>query len=124
MLWEELDHLLKLGCAAKNQGGLTNPWYFEQHIYKVDQMSGRMVTGEDVPLLPSPDAGATPVQTISWDVVELKAFKPDMPFQQVSTVDGKQGYMATDKLRSLIDYRLLASRRNGKWSIVTLISGD
>lgn len=124
MLWDELDQLLDLGCAVDNQGGITIPWYFEQHIDKVDQTSGMLVTGENVPLLPSPDPKAKPLKTISWDVVELQELKPDDPFQQVTTTDGTGGYIATDKLRSLIDYRLRASRRNGKWSIVSFVSGD
>jgi hypothetical protein len=124
MLWDELTQLLKLGCAANSQGGFTIPWYFEQHIDKVDQMSGMIVTGEKVPLLTAPDAASTPIETISWDVVELNALRPDDPYQHVTTADGKQGYIATDKLRSLIDYRLMASPRNGKWSVVSLVSGD
>jgi hypothetical protein len=124
MLWDELDQLLKLGCAANPQGGLTIPWYFEQHIDKVDAMSGMLVTGEGVPLLPEPDARSAPIRTISWDVVELTALKPDDPFQHVATADGTKGYIATDKLRSLLDYRLLASQRNGKWSMVSLVAGD
>jgi hypothetical protein len=123
-LWDELDKLLSLGCAANQQGGITIPWYFEQHIDKVDQTSGMLVTGENVPLLPAPNKTAKPARTISWDVVELKTLKPDDPFQQVTTLDGAQGYIATDKLRSLLDYRLLATSRNGKWSIVSLVSGD
>jgi hypothetical protein len=77
-----------------------------------------------VPLLPAPDAKSEPIKTISWDVVELMALKPDDPFQHVTTADGTKGYIATDKLRSLLDYRLLASRRNGKWSVVSLVAGD
>ena len=124
MLWDELDQLLKLGCAANPQGGLTIPWYFEQHIDKVDAMSGMLVTGETVPIFAAPDATGKPIKTISWDVVELTALKPDDPFQHVTTTDGTKGYIATDKLRSLLDYRLLASQRNGKWSIVSLVAGD
>jgi hypothetical protein len=123
-LWDELGQLLSLGCAANQQGGLTIPWYFEQHIDKVDQTGGMLVTGEGVPLLPTPDATAKPNRMLSWDVVELKAFRPDDPFQHVTTTDGTEGYIATDKLRSLLDYRLLAMSRNGKWSIVSLVSGD
>jgi hypothetical protein len=123
-LWDELDRLLSLGCAANQQGGITIPWYFEQHIDKVDPTAGMLVIGENVPLLSGPDAAAKPLKTISWDVVELKTLKPDDAFQQVTTLDGAQGYIATDKLRSLLDYRLLATARNGKWSIVSLVSGD
>jgi hypothetical protein len=124
MLWDELDNLLALGCAANGQGGLTIPWYFEQHIDKVDQTSGMLVVGEKVPLLAAPDPKGKPIETLSWDVVTLRALKPDDPFQQVATLGGTKGYIATGKLRSLLDYRLLASRRNGKWSVVSLVAGD
>jgi len=124
MLWDALDQLLDLGCADNNQGGITIPWYFEQHIDKVDSVSGMLVTGEKVPMLAAPDAKGKPIRTISWDVVTLNALKPDEPFQQVTATDGAKGYVATDKLRSLLDYRLLATSRNGKWSVVSLVSGD
>ena len=123
-LWQELDELLALGCAVNKQGGLTIPWYFEQTITGVDAMTGMIVTGEEVPLRASPEDDAAPVRTISWDVVEIGSFRPDERYQQVTTIDGEQGYIATDKLRSLIDYRLSATSRNGRWSIVTLLAGD
>jgi hypothetical protein len=112
-LWDELAQLLSLGCAANQQGGLTIPWYFDQHIDKVDSMSGMMVVGEKVPLLPAPDAKGRPLATISWDVVTLTALKPDDPYQQVATLDGTKGSIATDQLRSLLASRLLATHRNG-----------
>jgi hypothetical protein len=123
-LWDELDQLLKLGCAANEQGGITIPWYFEQHIDKVDPSNGMLVTGEDVPLLSAPDPKSPPVETLSWNVVSLTSLAPDDRYQSVTTLDGKQGYIATDKLRSLLDYRVKATQRNGKWSIVSLVSGD
>jgi hypothetical protein len=124
-LWDELDQLLKLGCAANQQGGITIPWYFEQHIDKVDAANGMLVTGESVPLRSAPDPKSKPLATISWDVVSIDSLAPDDPYQSVTTVDRKtKGYIATDKLRSLLDYRLLATQRNGKWSIVALVSGD
>ena len=83
-----------------------------------------LVTGEAVPLLTAPDPKSKPVEAISWNLVTLNTLKPDDPYQHVSTMDGKQGYIATDKLRSLLDYRLLATQRNGKWSIVALVAGD
>ena len=123
-LWQELEELLALGCSANKQGGLTIPWYFDQPIEGVDPMMGMIVTGESVPLLSSPDEDATAVATLSWDVVEISTLQPDEPFQKVETTGGEEGYIATDKLRSLIDYRLLATSRNGNWRIVSLVAGD
>ena len=123
-LWQELEELLALGCSANKQGGLTIPWYFDQPIEGVDPFMGMIVTGEGVPLLGSPDEDGTAVATLSWDVVEISTLQPDEPFQKVETTGGEEGYIATDKLRSLIDYRLLATSRNGNWRIVSLVAGD
>jgi len=123
-LWQELGELLTLGCSANKQGGLTIPWYFDQAIKGVDPFMGMIVTGEKVPVTSSPEEGAETLTTLSWDVVEISALKPDEAFQKVETTGGEEGYIATDKLRSLIDYRLLAASRNGNWRIVSLVAGD
>lgn len=123
-LWQELGELLALGCSANKQGGLTIPWYFDQPIKGADSISGMIVTGENVPLLSSPEEGAQAVSTLSWDIVQISAVKPDEAFQKVKTAQGEEGYIATGKLRSLIDYRLLAVSRNGNWRIVSLVAGD
>ena len=123
-LWQELSELLKLGCAKNKSGGLTLPWYFEQDFGAADPTMSMMVTGEGVPLLESPEEDAPVLAAISWDVVRIATLKPDDDFQRVEAKDGTSGYVATDKLRSLIDYRLLASSRNGRWRIVSLVSGD
>jgi len=123
-LWDELDALLALGCSANKQGGITIPWYFDQHIGNADPASGMLVVGEKVPLLASPDDKDEPMRTISWDVVELANLKPDDAYQRVRTSDGDEGFIATDQLRSLVDYRLMATSRNGKWSVVSFVAGD
>lgn len=124
-LWDELDALLQLGCAAKGQSRITLPWYFAQKIDAVDPAAGMIVTGENVPLRIAPELDAEVLEEVSWDVVEaIDGLQPEAPFQHVETVKGKRGYIATDRLRSLLDYRLLASSRDGKWSITSLVAGD
>ena len=123
-LWQELGELLTLGCSANKQGGLTIPWYFDQSIEGVDPFMGLIVTDESVPVLSSPEENAAVVTTLSWDVVEISTLQPDEAFQKIETGEGEEGYIATDKLRSLVDYRLLATSRNGNWRIVSLVAGD
>jgi hypothetical protein len=125
-LWDELDQLMELGCAVNEQGGITMPWYFAQPIDEVDHAMGMLVTGEKVPLHKDASADSPTVTEISWDVVELKGgLQPGDKFQEVVTPDGKTaGFVATDKLRSLLDYRLIASSRDGKWSFTSLVAGD
>jgi hypothetical protein len=123
-LWSELDALMALGCSANGQGGITIPWYFNQDFGDVDAVSGWLVMGENVPVLASPDPGGKPLATISWDIIKIAALDPERKYQQVELPDKEVGFIATDKLRSIIDYRLIASSRNGRWRITSFVAGD
>ena len=123
-LWEELDALMALGCSANEQGGITIPWYFDQDMGAVDPFETWLVTGEDVPVYASLGEDSKPVASISWDLVTLAQVEPNQPRQQVTLPDDMTGYVATDKLRFLIDYRLVASSRNGRWRITSFLAGD
>jgi hypothetical protein len=122
--WGELDTLMTLGCSAHEQGGITIPWFFDQDMGETDPYYAMLVMGEDVPLLERPDPAARPVATISWDLVEIASLNPESPYQRVEFGDKQVGFIATDKLRSLIDYRLTASSRNDRWRIISFVAGD
>ncbi len=69
--------------------------------------------------------GSAAKQQLSWDLVTLdKGWHPDKRFQQVTTRGGAKGYVATDKLRSMLDYRLLANRKGEIWQITAFVAGD
>ena len=123
-LWGELDTLMALGCSANEQGGITIPWYFDQDMGPIDPFMGMLVTGEDVPVFAGPDPDSRRLTQVSWDVVEIASFDPEKPRQQIELAEDETGFIATDKLRSLIDYRLIASSRNGRWRITSFIAGD
>ena len=123
-LWGELDALMALGCSANKEGGITIPWFFDQEFGETDPYYAMLVTGENVPLYERPDPASKPVATISWDLVEIASLNPEGAYQRVELPDGKVGFIATDKLRSLIDYRLSASSRNGRWRIISFVAGD
>jgi len=123
-LWDELEKLLALGCAANAQGGITIPWIADQEMPVARPDAAMLVTGENVPVHSAPDAAAPQIGTVSWDVVVIDTLRPGEPFQQVALPDGNLGFIATDALRSLLDYRLTASSRNGKWSITSFLAGD
>lgn len=124
-LWEELDGLLSLGCAADFGGGMTIPWYFAQDIPGDDFYAMHLVTGEDVPLRAEPSDDAEVVSRISWDIVTLEEPVGDSTdFAYVSAPDGTLGHIGWDKLRGMIDYRMMASRDNRGWKIELFLSGD
>lgn len=121
----ELEHLLQLGCAATDGGGLTIPWHFAQDFGDTDSYSAMLVTGVDVPLRIRAEADAPVIEGLSWDVATLVGgLQPDAAFQQVKAVSGRTGYVETGKLRSLLDYRLLAVKQGDDWKIAALLAGD
>lgn len=129
-LWERLAPLAELGCAANALGGITLPWYFEQQIPAADPFATFIVTGEDVPVRRVPGADSPVVGRISWDAVEAVPETPEIEgYRHVRLIGAGEdkevdGFVASQRLRSLIDYRLTATSRNGRWRIISLVSGD
>ena len=122
-LWDELGKLLALGCSANEEGGVTIPWIFDQDLGEADPFTTFLVVGEDVPVFTGPD-GDRRKGSISWDLVEIASLDPQRPLQGVTLPGGTHGFIDMDRLRSLIDYRLIASSRNGRWRITAFIAGD
>ncbi len=127
--WETLEQLLELGCAAGDETSITLPWYFAQTI-PVDPYMGAIVTGEDVPLYSAPATDASELATISWDAVEQLPDDTEregferVVWTRLESEERVEGYIASAQLRSIIDYRLIANRRNNRWRITALIAGD
>ncbi|OYX66777.1 MAG: hypothetical protein B7Y88_02775 [Sphingomonadales bacterium 32-64-17] len=132
-LWAKLDQLMTLGCASDGDALITLPWYFAQDI-SADPYTGMIVTGAGVPVHETAAEQAPVIAAISWDVVELiDGVSEDSGFAHVRWQRREspatkptviEGYIDATRLRSLIDYRLLAASRNGKWRITSLIAGD
>lgn len=128
-LWKELDEVTRLGCARGHEDSLVMPYYWAQDIGERDPYGTYIVLGEDVPLHAAQD-GEQVLRRLDWQYVDLMAYFELTTFQteaarwEVRTADGTRGYVDRDNLRALIDYRLLADRREGKWLITAFIAGD
>ena len=125
-LWGEVSQLAALGCAV--DGGLaTLPWIFSRLPDGYDDAATAMYgAGPQLILRSKPSAASRPLATLTWPVVELEGtgFDPKAAFAKVKLSDGTVGYLETAKLRSLLDYRLVAERQSGQWRITALIAGD
>ena len=96
----------------------------DQDLGTVDPFEAMIVTGENVPVHERALATSRRVASVSWNLVTLAAPLTDTRYQRVELPDGTTGYIATGQLRSLIDYRLIASSRNGRWRITSFVAGD
>lgn len=124
-LWTALADLLPLGCAL-DEGRLVLPWFFAQDLPVDDAYGVLLVTGEAVPLLPKGDPAARPVRLLSWALVEpAEGYDESDRPQPVKVVgSGVEGFVDPVKLRSPLDYRLIAGRAGSGWKIEVFIAGD
>ena len=125
-LWGEIGALAGLGCAADGSVA-TLPAIFSRVPDDVDPGRTMLVTGSEVPLRGKPSPGAPEVRKLDWALVTLKGdgFDPAARYAEVVASDGSSGFVATAKLRSLLDYRLVADKsEGGTYRITALIAGD
>jgi len=124
-LWRELDALLALGCAF-SEGQLIMPWFFAQDLGDADPYSTMLVLGDSVPMRGGPHKGAPIKRRLNWQVVVIPAdFQPEKQFQYARLIGRNgAGFVASDKLRSQIGFRLIAERRDGAWRLTAFIAGD
>jgi hypothetical protein len=128
-LWDELDAALALGCGVSREGGIVAyaawPWYFARDIIPFDPFEAFIVTGQGVRLRANPDPSGAVIGVVSWDYVRIADYpEQDVTYARVETRNGTKGYIAAAYLRSLVDYRLVANQRDGKWQVTAFIAGD
>lgn len=132
-LWAELAAILPLGCAI--EGGLAAmPWVFWNVPPDIDSYSAMLVLGDDTPLLEKSDGKtarpeeAAPVAggPVGWALVAIDPMDFDARAKttRVRLEDGRKGWIETARLRSLLDYRLIAESKDGQWRLTAFIAGD
>ncbi len=126
-LWDELTALLSLGCGQQDGGAAALPWIFANSPADVDPYTGMLVLGSTVPAHARPEPTSPVTARLDWAVVDLAGSYegPGKPFIEVTLPNGAgTAFVETAKLRSLVDYRLLATRTPQGWRITALIAGD
>ncbi|MFY7835180.1 MAG: hypothetical protein ACOVQ0_02700 [Novosphingobium sp.] len=122
-LWQELSAILPLGCAV--EGGLAAmPWVFWNVPEAVDSYNAMLVLGDETPLREKP--GSEAISPVGWFIVGIDpmSFDPKAKATRVTLDNGRKGWIETAKLRSLLDYRLIAEPKDGVWRITAFIAGD
>lgn len=129
-LWDEIAAVMPLGCSASPAEGQAKsasmPWIFERSPQDVDPYAAMLVLGPSVPAYAKESTASTVIGTLDWALVTVETYpEQGKPLAKVTLPDGKSsGFVETAKLRSIIDYRLQATRMKQGWMIDALIAGD
>ncbi|MEO6717067.1 MAG: hypothetical protein ABIM50_07440 [Novosphingobium sp.] len=128
-LWRELSEAVGLGCAMSN-GDMAFPWLFAQNLGDADPFDAYVVTGPAVPLYRRANAGSGPIARLNWQLVIARGegLAPDIDkrsMRHISVINSSlEGYVASNRLRSVIGHRLIVSRHGPTWEITAFVAGD
>jgi len=128
-VWTELLTALALGGKFGEDKSFSAPYLFNGFPDQYDAFEYSAIIDEGVRVRREPNIAAAVVRTLSFDIVRLgegeaKRSTDKREWIPVVLADGQKGYVASEYIRSAIDYRAIFEKKNGKWMMTAFIAGD
>lgn len=125
---EELEQVLELGGTFRGEGAdrsFWTPYVYSEWPEDVDAFEHVAVIGEQVSLFEEPDASSPPIASLSYDILRTASPMPEQEgWRQVTTADGRTGWIEDRHVRSPVDYRAGLVRDELGWKINIFVAGD
>ena len=126
LLWAELGSALRLGCAQAVDGE-GKPYRAIPAMFVTGDGLDGFSTWASLPgavLRSKPDAKAVARMRLpAWTVLS-EVEHDGGSWIEVRTPKGRDGFVSTEQVRSLIDYRIIFGQREGRWQITAFVAGD
>ena len=124
--WEELANVVELGFSIveypENKYFIA-PYFFDAFPEEFDAYSYLVCTGESVRVRKEPSLDAEVITAVSYLILrDGGSIKGD--WQRVILPSGEAGYMHSDYIRAVLDYRVGFRKADGNWKMVYFIAGD
>jgi hypothetical protein len=133
-LWDELDEILRLGGGfIRSDRGVTYcaPYVFTHFPDDLDIFGHGVVIDDGVDLKASPSANAKTVKKLSYHLLRVNDWRSVRDKQgkggawiKVSTLDGADGYVAKDKIRSPSDYHACFLAFPNGWRLISMTATE
>jgi hypothetical protein len=124
-LWSTLGTVLALGGSFADDGSFRAPYVFSRWPDDMDAFEHMAVVAESVRVRERPGLDAPVVGSVSFGIVRVEAPEDrEAPWRAVRLADGRRGFMATQYLRSPVDYRAIFSETAGGWRLTAFVAGD
>lgn len=122
-LWGEMARSLTLGCAVAPDGrSRVMPGMFETIDEDVD-IFDLVAVRAGTPLRATASSKGRVIATLDWHAGEVQAGGSEA-WTRVKLLDGRTGWVASDRLVSPIGYRLVVEKRGGRWLVTAFVAGD
>jgi len=129
-VWTELSAALVLGGKFDKDQSFAAPYLFNSFPEDLDAFVHSAVIEDGVRVRREPNTRGTVIRTLSFDIVKLgegenkRSPADKREWVPVELADGQKGFVASEYIRSPIDYRAIFEKKNGKWVMTAFIAGD
>lgn len=122
-LWGELSKVLKMGGSFSNKTTFVAPYVFSEWPESQDAFENWAVIAKDVNIRAKPSTSAAVLKKVSYEILPIE-FSENEQWVTVKLAQGKKGYIASQYIRSSVDYRAFFEKINGLWQMTVFIAGD
>jgi hypothetical protein len=124
-IWDVLGTVLGLGGSFQDDDTFAAPYVFSRWPANVDSFEHVAVIGTDVRIRAQPNTGAPVIATMSFAILPVARLDVEVEGWTAVRVDGNRiGYIASQFVRSPVDYRAIFRYEGRQWKLVTLVAGD
>ncbi len=121
-VWTVLTDLLDIGFEQMHPKIFVSPYYAWKFPRDLDPRRYLVVVRDVVPLRAEPSRDSALVATVAFEVVERVGAAATGAFDwvKIKTAAGKEGYVASQSVRSPITPRAQFALKDGSWKLVVL----
>lgn len=124
-IWDVLGTVLGLGGSFQDNDTFAAPYVFSRWPAQADSFEHVAVIGSDVRVRAQPNTDAPVLATMSFAIVPVA--RPDVEeegWTAVRVEGNRTGFIASQFVRSPVDYRAIFRNEGRQWKLVTLVAGD
>ncbi len=130
-LWETLGTVLALGGSFDQAGNFMAPYVYSRWPDKLDGFEHVAVIGGRVRVRAAPRADADVLASLSYAILRRqpgadRQIAPEMAdhWTAVALAGGRTGFIASQYVRSPVDYRAIFAEEGGRWRLMAFVAGD
>lgn len=122
-LWAELSKVVTMGGSFSNKTTFVAPYVFSEWPENQDAFENWAVIANNVNIRAKPSTRAAVLKKVSYEILPIE-FSENKQWVTVKLDQGKKGYIASQYIRSSVDYRAFFEKIKGSWQMTVFIAGD
>jgi hypothetical protein len=125
-VWDELGTILALGGSFRDETTFMAPYTYGNWPDDLDSFEHVAIVGDRVRVRAAPNEQGSTVGLLSFAIVRVARRGQNQPdrWTSVDLGRGRTGYVASQYVRSPVDYRAIFNRTGETWRMTALVAGD